>query len=344
MARVWSASRSRLFQECARKYWYRYHLAKAGRRPGAGAEARTAHRVQSLMGVEMWLGTLVHEALEHTLDAWRHGRSYTEGEALEWALWRLRSQYRGSALYWREPEGMHERPPPLLSLHYFADEAPLTRQQGSEVRDRVEQCLRNFFRSDLAGELQALERERWLPIERHAAVTLEAGDSREALTLFVKPDCAFRAGDLLHILDWKTGRPAAHWERLCPLQMEPPPAANPAPGGVPLPRVAGSGGGIGPRRTGRGGGRDLRRRGAHCRCGGARRAWAGGRACPRGLSCYRTAASVPLVPVSGALPGPARRCGSREPGRRRAGRGGMGRGGVSSWGATKLPQQAGKGL
>lgn len=214
MARVWSASRARLFQECARKYWYRYHLAKAGRRPGAGAEARTAHRVQSLMGVEMWLGTLVHEALEHTLDAWRHGRSYTEGEALDWALRRLRSQYRGSALYWREPEGMHERPPPLLSLHYFADEAPLTRQQGSEVRDRVEQCLRNFFRSDLAGELQALERERWLPIERHAAVTLEAGDSREALTLFVKPDCAFRAGDLLHILDWKTGRPAAHWERL----------------------------------------------------------------------------------------------------------------------------------
>jgi hypothetical protein len=77
---TWSATRVRTFQECRRKYYYRYHLAPLGRLPEASPEASAAHVVKDLVGVEAWAGELVHRIIQDALNRWKAGRRFTEDE------------------------------------------------------------------------------------------------------------------------------------------------------------------------------------------------------------------------------------------------------------------------
>jgi hypothetical protein len=96
MGPPWSATRARTFQECRRKYYYRYHLAPLGRKPDAPREAQQAHRVKDLIGVEAWAGELVHTLIQRILTAWRCGRHVTEEDVAEQAKRLLSRQFRDS--------------------------------------------------------------------------------------------------------------------------------------------------------------------------------------------------------------------------------------------------------
>ncbi len=90
----WSVTRARTFQECPRRYYYRYHLAPEARRPHAPAAASDADRVKNLVGLEAWAGNVVHQAIEAVLARWRAGKAFCEAEAMEYAA-RLLSRLLG---------------------------------------------------------------------------------------------------------------------------------------------------------------------------------------------------------------------------------------------------------
>jgi CRISPR/Cas system-associated exonuclease Cas4 (RecB family) len=205
----WSATRARTFLECRRKYHFRYHLAPLGRRPDAPEAARRAFRVKDLVGLEAWAGDVVHGAIRTALDRWRAGRRFEEAEALELAGRLLSRQYRDSHAYWTAPGEEFPHRPVLLDLHYYTGEGPLNRDRARALKARVEGCVREFMRSELARRIRWAGPSQWLPIDRNAAARIG-----ENLLVLVRPDFAFVEGGLLYIVDWKSGKPDPFWERV----------------------------------------------------------------------------------------------------------------------------------
>jgi hypothetical protein len=202
---AWSTTRARTFQECRRKFYYRYCLAPAGRAPDGPAEAREAHTVKDLIGLDAWAGQLVHSLIELVLGRWKAGRDWDEAELARLARKRLSEQFRASQAYWVESADHFPRRPPLLDMHYFS-EGGVSRDRAEQLLQTVSTALRNFVRSDLARRIRAAGSRNWLPIDRNAAARLDDG-----LLILVKPDFAFRLEGDLTILDWKTGQPDPMW-------------------------------------------------------------------------------------------------------------------------------------
>jgi CRISPR/Cas system-associated exonuclease Cas4 (RecB family) len=202
----WSVTRARTFQECRRRYYYRYHLAPRARRPNPPAAAQDAGHVKDLVGLEAWAGNVVHQAIETVLNRWRAGRAFSEDEAVAHAAGLLSRQFRDSRAFWSADGEAFPRRPPLLDLHVYGN-GDLSRDRASEIKRRVVESVREFMRSELARRIQEAGPSRWLPVDRNASARLEDG-----LHVLVKPDFAFREGGLLHVIDWKTGRPDPFWE------------------------------------------------------------------------------------------------------------------------------------
>ena len=203
---AWSATRARTFQDCRRKYYYRYHLAPLARRPDAPPEAYEADRIKDLVGMEAWAGDLVHAIIQTVLNRWRAGRECPEAEAVGLATRLLSRQFRDSHDFWHSHPEAFPRRPTLLDLHYYGD-ATVTKERAAAVKETVIESVRSFVRSDLARRIRRAGAYAWLPIDRNAAAKLP-GD----VLILVKPDFAFRDGERLHILDWKTGKPDPFWE------------------------------------------------------------------------------------------------------------------------------------
>ncbi len=207
---VWSATRGRLFDVCRRKYWFKYHLAPTGRRPDSDPTARAAHKLKELLGPEVWLGVLVHSEVEKILNHWAGGRRSPREVILTEARRRLRQAFEDSQKWWREPSKF-DKAPPLLDMHYYGGE-PLPRGKANAMREQLEQAIIHFFESETAGEVLGLPRDRKEKIEWNASAHV-AVDGRDVL-VSVKPDLAYRLGDDLVIVDWKTGNPDNYWTTL----------------------------------------------------------------------------------------------------------------------------------
>jgi hypothetical protein len=205
---AWSVTRARAFETCLRRYFYQYHLAPEGRKPGAAPEAVQANRLSGLLGLEAWTGQIVHDALRHSLGQWRLGRPFSEPEAIQLSSRWLSQQFRTSAEYWEAHQDEFARRPPLLELHVYGS-GNLPRPRATALKERVFESLRGFFRSDLATAIRRADPSRWLPIDRNAEVRLFSD-----LRVLVRPDFAFRHDGLLRILDWKTGQGDPGWERI----------------------------------------------------------------------------------------------------------------------------------
>jgi hypothetical protein len=203
---AWSATRARTFQDCRRKYYYRYHLAPLARKPDAPAEAYEAERLKDLVGLEAWAGDLVHAVIQTILNRWRAGRDCPPSEVEAFATKLLSRQFRDSHEFWHSHPDAFPRRPTLLDLHYYRD-GEVSKERAAAIKETVLHSLRSFTGSDLARQIRRAGPARWLPIDRNAAAKLP-GD----VLILVKPDFAFRDGDRLHILDWKTGRPDPFWE------------------------------------------------------------------------------------------------------------------------------------
>lgn len=203
---AWSATRARTFQECRRKFYYRYSLAPQGKLPGASAESREAYRVKDLIGLEAWAGELVHDIIQQVLQRWRAGRQCPTEEAVALAGRLLRSRFQASQRYWDAPPDEFPRRPSLLDAHYHRD-ANVSRDRAKALRELVVRSVTTFLESNLAGKIRMCGPRSWLPVDRNAAARLGDG-----VLILVKPDFAFRDGEWLRILDWKTGRPDPFWE------------------------------------------------------------------------------------------------------------------------------------
>jgi len=90
--------------------------------------------------------------------------------------------------------------PKTCALFEHEYDVGLDDTEWKRVADDVEQCLRNFYRSEIFSMLRELRRERWLEVEDFSSFYLDG------IKIWAVIDCSFRMGEGVAIIDWKTGR------------------------------------------------------------------------------------------------------------------------------------------
>ncbi len=192
----WSRSRASIFRECPRRYWFQYYGSWGGWEAASPPRVRQAYVLKQLKSRWMWVGEVVHWAIERILTSARIHQPMEEAKAVEWALDRMRGDFRAS-----RDRKYRERPKKVVGLFEHEYEVPTTDDQWREAADHMRACIGTFYRSPYHAFLPKLPRGHWLPIEELDHFFLDG------VKVFVKPDAAFRSGArTVEIVDWKTGR------------------------------------------------------------------------------------------------------------------------------------------
>jgi hypothetical protein len=106
----------------------------------------------------------------------------------------MRAEFRSSKSknYWKNPKSC------ALFEHEY--EVELTDDQWKEMANNVENCLRNFYASDIYDGLKSHPRDGWLEVEEFSSFHLDN------IRINLAIDCAIKEGDGVYLYDWKTGK------------------------------------------------------------------------------------------------------------------------------------------
>jgi hypothetical protein len=197
----WSASRDRLFRECARKYYYAHYGMWGGWRRDAEPRTREIYILKNLKTRQMWAGSVVHDAIRRSLLLLRNGQSVLAvDDILRITRARMRADWLGSKRRQNRVD-----PKRRLGLLEHAYGLPLAPEDWRAVAGHVEHCLRNFYASPLFRQLARVRPAAWLATEEIRDFQLETGAGR--VRVWIQIDGAYRAEDgTLVLLDWWTGR------------------------------------------------------------------------------------------------------------------------------------------
>ena len=193
----WSHSRQRVLDQCARRYYYTYYVARQGRRSGIGEEAWLAAALKRLTTFELVLGTAVHDRAAEILAAVRSRKARPDLELLvqrtRGALNRLytSSLDRTGFLYSSDRREM------LLAYYYGRE---VSEERIDALREKMHRCLTNLHSCSLWEELER-DPSRILAVDRICEFELEG------TLVYVAPDVIYRTaqGEIV-VGDWKTGR------------------------------------------------------------------------------------------------------------------------------------------
>ena len=191
----WSKSRDELFQTCPRQYFYNYYAYWGGWEKGAPERTRQIYILKNLKNRYMWAGNKVHDCIKHTLKNLQRGIPVLDVDRIvSITINQMREEFRSSR------ERRYRVYPKTCALFEHEYELDLADEQWKAVADDVEQCLRNFYSSEIFAMLRELPRERWLEVEDFSSFYLEG------TKIWAVIDCSFQTGDGVTIIDWKTGR------------------------------------------------------------------------------------------------------------------------------------------
>jgi hypothetical protein len=190
----WSRSRDNVFQECRRRYYLHYYAAWGGWDAAADPRARMLYVLKQLGTRQMWAGRLVHEAVERSLMALRHGHALSETSLIEDTVRQMREEWKGSR------DGVYRESPKRTGLFEHEYAVSIKDREWQALRDHITRCLRNFHRLPLLAEIKRAPTHRWVLLEDIGSFTWEG------TRIFTAPDFGYwTEGDRLQLIDWKTG-------------------------------------------------------------------------------------------------------------------------------------------
>lgn len=190
----WSKSRDELFRECRRKYYYDKYGSWGGWDSNADERARTLYILKRLKSRHMWMGEIVHWAVEGILSETRSGRTPTAADVTARITARMRKEFRESRdrLYLKDPKR-------CCGLYEHEYEVPLDNDAWFSLHEKAKACALHLLDSKIFAEIRAIPPERWLTLEG----LLDMGFENDRI--FLKMDFASRDDGGILIVDWKTG-------------------------------------------------------------------------------------------------------------------------------------------
>jgi hypothetical protein len=192
----WSVTRDRLFEECARKYYFNYYGYWGGWEPDAPERVREIYVLKQLAHRATWIGQVVHDCIKRSLDnCARDIPVLPLDEILTITRDRMRRDFRSS-------RSGHYRSNPKHACGLFEHEygIDVPDEQWRAAWEQVERCLKTFYRSETYAELSALAAEDFLEIERLSTFDLDGNP------VSIRLDCVTREKDRVIVWDWKSGR------------------------------------------------------------------------------------------------------------------------------------------
>lgn len=190
----WSKSRDELFRECRRKYYYDKYGSWGGWDRNADERTRALYILKNLKSRHMWMGEVVHWAVEGLLDAVRSGRAMKSGEVTARITSRMRKDFKESKdrLYLKDPKR-------YCGLFEHEYEVPLENDVWFSLHEKAKACVLHVLESRILSEIRRLPPEKWLTVEGLLDMKFE-GEK-----IFLKMDFASRDDGGVLIIDWKTG-------------------------------------------------------------------------------------------------------------------------------------------
>ena len=190
----WSRSRDVTFNQCRRRYWFNYYGHWGGWERGCHPRTRRIYVLKQLANRWMWAGTLVHDHIAMALMELRDGRKPERTAVIERTIQAMRDGFRSSRA------GHYQQRPKTTALmeHHYGSDAEEV--DWVEVRDHVSACMDAYFDGPFPARLEKLDRADWLAIEEIGHFDFEGS------RIWAVPDLAYRDGETVVIVDWKTGR------------------------------------------------------------------------------------------------------------------------------------------
>jgi hypothetical protein len=189
----WSKTRDHIFRLCPRRYWYAYYASWGGWAEDAPEETRQAYLLKKLAWRWVWVGSLVHDAIEVSLRNLARGIAVLPVDRIvEITLNLMRNGWRSSKRgNYRDGRG------PALHEHEYG--IPVDDGEWRRMAANLETCLRNFYASEHFAALSALPPGAILEVEEYSSFDFEG------TRVWAVMDAAWRTGERLVIADWKTG-------------------------------------------------------------------------------------------------------------------------------------------
>lgn len=188
----WSVSRSKEFERCRREYWYARYASWGWWKNDPRGEKRAIAVLKSLDSLPTLAGDAVHQAIARYFELRRGGTTMTGPELFEHARECFRAGWRQSlGEEWQRRPGKAVR----LDEHHYGTE--LAKETTDRYRDLMQACVENFLKLPVALSLPA----EWLAFEQLDSYLFLGAK------VYAVPDFALRRDGVLHIYDWKTGKP-----------------------------------------------------------------------------------------------------------------------------------------
>ncbi len=197
----WSHSRALLFEECPRKYYWRYYAPYGGNAPWETANREMLYLLGRLTNVPMLVGSIVHTLARDALRSARGGHRWAEGTFAASAQALLKKALNASRKAAGHPPRGEGKDTAVLAAHHYGQ--PFGPQELQAAMERAAFYGRKLY------EHPAFQRA----LENPAG--LLAIDSYGRLTLLdvpvlAVPDLVQQEQDgSLRVIDWKTGNGVA---------------------------------------------------------------------------------------------------------------------------------------
>ncbi len=191
----WSKSRDSVFNECHREYYYTYYGYWGGWDFFADEQVKQLYVLKNLKNRYTWLGEIVHGSIKQIIKEVRNGLKPDLYTHLARLHQRIELEFNDSL------NGLYKkRPKKILGLFEHEYGVPVSKGEWDEISDNAEECVTNFFNSDVFQYLQSINPSNYLMIEDFGTFDFEG------TTIWVKLDLALKEGNNLLIFDWKTGK------------------------------------------------------------------------------------------------------------------------------------------
>lgn len=195
----WSHTRAKSFQGCPRAFFYEYYYR------GEERFEKKAAVIRKLSNPDMLAGQVVDWQIRFALDNYREVQALPQdlpGRAVL-AFRRMIEKSPAHALKMR----WQLRKPPVnaqVMHNHFYGEDDLPKVLAA-CENKVETCVRNWLESELLTRILEAPVTDWMPQKDDSELTVVKWQL-DALTVYSAIDFWFKSGELLHIIDWKTGR------------------------------------------------------------------------------------------------------------------------------------------
>jgi hypothetical protein len=192
----WSHSRQSNWNTCRRLYYLSHYAHWGGWKPSTDARTRQCYILTKMVNLPMLAGSVVHKVIETVLKDLRAGSTRPVADWVDEGRKRLNEG-------WKQSRDGGWKQDPKRNVNLFEHFHGLEVGKGTidRTRERVTQCIENFFATGAWSAIRETSTQQWECIEELESFNL--GD----FGVWVKIDFAMKDCErVVHLFDWKTGR------------------------------------------------------------------------------------------------------------------------------------------